>query len=32
MNQWKVRQMHFCHALEDLQKLPEPSDSTATRT
>jgi hypothetical protein len=26
--QWKIRQMHFSHAVEDFQKKAEPSDST----
>jgi ketosteroid isomerase-like protein len=29
--QWKIRQMHFSHALEDFQKKSEPSGSAGTQ-
>lgn len=28
--EWKIRQMHFSHALEDLQEKPKPPDSGVT--
>ncbi len=29
--EWKIRQMHFSHALEDFRKKAEPTDSSATQ-